>query len=107
MLDHSTRIPNINAFQKVLDHSTRIPNINTFQKMLDHSTRIPNINAFQKMLDHSTRTPNKIWVDNSYSNSFERWLKDHDIEMYSIHNEVKFVSSENVIRLGCFITIPK
>ena len=47
--------------------------------------------AFQKMLDDSDRKPNKIWVDKGskfYNSSFKKWLKDNDIEMYSIHNEV-------------------
>ena len=48
------------------------------------------INAFQKILDKSRRKPKKIWVDKgseSYNNSFEKWLKDNDVKMYSIHNE--------------------
>ena len=43
------------------------------------------VNAFQKLLDDSTRIPNKIWVDKGsefYNSSFEKWLKDNDIEMY-------------------------
>ena len=43
------------------------------------------VNAFRKLLDDSTRIPNKIWVDKgseSYNSSFEKWLKDNDIEMY-------------------------
>ena len=48
------------------------------------------VNAFQKILDDSTRKQNKIWVDQGsevYNNSFKKWLKDNDIEMYSTHNE--------------------
>ena len=48
------------------------------------------VNAFQKILKESERKPNKIWVDKGsefYNNSFKKWLKDNDIEMYSIHNE--------------------
>ena len=48
------------------------------------------VDAFQKILDDSNRKPNKIWVDKGsefYKNSFKKWLKDKDIEMYSIHNE--------------------
>ena len=48
------------------------------------------VDAFQKILDDSNRKPNKIWVDKGsefYNNSFKKWLKDNDIEMYSIHNE--------------------
>ena len=44
---------------------------------------------------------NKIWVDKRsefYNNSFKKWLKDNDIEMYSIHNEGKSVVAERFIR---------
>ena len=47
------------------------------------------VDAFRKILDKSGRKPNKIWVDKGskfYNNSFNKWLKDNDIEMYSIHN---------------------
>ena len=50
---------------------------------------------------HSERKPNKIWVDkgsNFYNNSFKKWLKDNNIEMYSIHNEGKSVVAERFIR---------
>ena len=59
------------------------------------------VNAFQKILDKSGRKPNKIWVDKGsefYNNSFKKWLKDNDIEMYSIHNEGKSVVAERFIR---------
>ena len=49
----------------------------------------------------SGRKPNKIWVDKEsefYNNSFKKWLKDNNIEMYSIHNEEKSVVAERVIR---------
>ena len=48
--------------------------------------------AFPKILDKSGLKPNKIWVDKGskfYNNSFKKWSKDNDIEMYSIHNEGK------------------
>ena len=48
------------------------------------------VDAFQKILDKSRRKPNKIWVDKGsefYNNVFKKWLRDNDIEMYSIHNE--------------------
>ena len=48
------------------------------------------VNAFQKIFKKSDRRPNKIWVDKGsefYNNSFKKWLKDDNIEMYSIHNE--------------------
>ena len=45
--------------------------------------------------------PNKIWVGKEsefFSNSFKKWLKDNNIEMYSIHNEGKSVVAERFIR---------
>ena len=42
-----------------------------------------------------------MWVDKGsefYDNSFKKWLKDNDIEMYSIHNEGKSVVAERFIR---------
>ena len=48
------------------------------------------VNAFQKILKESNRKPNKIWVDNGsdfYNNSFKKWLRDNNIEMYSTHKE--------------------
>ena len=59
------------------------------------------VNAFQKTLKESDRKPNKIWVDKGsefYNSSFKKWLKDNDIEMYSIHNEGKSVVAERFIR---------
>ena len=66
------------------------------------------VNAFQKIFKKSHkreaksqgRKPNKIWVDKAsefYNNSFKKWLKDNDIEMYSIHNEGKSVFAERFI----------
>ena len=62
---------------------------------------VSNVNVFQKVLDKSGRKPNKIWVDKGsefYNNFFKKWLKDNDIEMYSIHNEEKSVVAERFIR---------
>ena len=59
------------------------------------------VDAFQKILKESNRKPNKIWVDKGsefYNNSFKKWLKDNDIEMYSIHNKEKPVVAEIFIR---------
>ena len=59
------------------------------------------VDAFQKILDDSNRKPNKICVDKGsefYNNSFKKWLKDNDIEMYSIHNKGKSVVAERFIR---------
>ena len=50
------------------------------------------VDAFQKILDDSNRKSNKIWVDKGsefYNNSFKKWVKDNNIEMYSILNEGK------------------
>ena len=55
-------------------------------------------NDFQKILkEFNRRKRNKIWGDKGsefYNSSFKKWLKDNDIEMYSIHNEGKSVVAE-------------
>ena len=67
------------------------------------------VNAFQKILDDSNRSeanakgrkPNKIWVDKGsefYNNSLKKWVKDNDVEMYSIHHEGKSIVAERFIR---------
>ena len=59
-------------------------------------------NAFQKILDKSGRKENKIWVDKEsefYNSSFKKWLKNNDIEMYSIYNEGKSVVTERFFRI--------
>ena len=59
------------------------------------------VNAFQEILNNSAIKANKIWVDKGsefYNSSFKKWLKDNDIEMYSIHNEGKSVVAERFIR---------
>ena len=58
-------------------------------------------NTFQNILKASNRKPNKIWVDQGSevtNSSSKKWLKDNDIEMYSIHNEEKSVVAERFIR---------
>ena len=68
---------------------------------LKHKKGISIANASQKILKESDRKPNKIWVGKGsefYNNSFKKWLKDNDIEMYSIHNEGKSVATERFIR---------
>ena len=58
-------------------------------------------NAFQKNLTESNRKPNKIWVDKAsdfYNRSIDQWLEKNAIEMYSRHNEGKFVIAERFIR---------
>ena len=59
------------------------------------------VNAFQIILKKSNRKPNKIWVDKGsefYNNSFKKWLRDNNIEMYSTNNEGKSVIAEIFIR---------
>ena len=59
------------------------------------------VNALQKILKKSDREPNKIWVDKGsefYNSSFKKWLKDNDIEMYSIQSEGKSVVAEIFVR---------
>ena len=59
------------------------------------------VNAFQNTLDYSNSKPYKIWVDKEsefYTNYFKKWLKDNEIEMYSIHNAEKSVVVERFIR---------
>ena len=61
---------------------------------LKHKKGATIVNAFQKILNDSARKANKIWVDKEskfYNNCFKKWLKDNDIEMYSIHSKWKFV----------------
>ena len=68
---------------------------------LKNKEKFTNTNAFQKILKQSNRKPGKIWVDKGskfYNSSFEKWLKDNDIEMYLIHNEGKSVVAERFIR---------
>ena len=60
------------------------------------------VNTFQKILDDLKRKPNKIWVDQGtefYSNSFKKWLKDNDIEMYSTHNEGNLLLLKDLLEI--------
>ena len=62
---------------------------------------VSTVYAFQKILGDSNRKPNKIWVDKGsefYNNSCKKWLKDNDIEMYSVHNKEKSVVAKRFIR---------
>ena len=59
------------------------------------------VNASQKILKQSNRKPNKVWVDKGskfYKNSFQKWLQDNDIVMYSKNNKDKSVVAERFIR---------
>ena len=43
----------------------------------------------------------KIWLDKGsafYNNSFKKWLKDNDIEMYSTYDKGKSVIAERFIK---------
>ena len=58
-------------------------------------------NAFQNILEESNRKANKIWVDKGrecYNRSMKSWLKDNNIEIYSIHNKGKSVAAERFTR---------
>ena len=58
-------------------------------------------NGFQKILDESNHKPNKIWVNKGsefYDRSIKSFLQNNDIEMYSTHNERKYVIVERLMR---------
>ena len=74
----------------------------TWVALLKDKKCITIVNAFQKVLDNSTRKPNKIWVDKGsdfYNSSFKKWLKDNDIEIYSIYNEENLLSLKDLLEL--------
>ena len=83
--------PNLIELIKGLDFYLGV--IYTFNKHvwvfpLKDKKSVSTVNAFQKILNDSTRKHNKIWVDKGsefYNNSFKKWLKEDDIEIYSIH----------------------
>ena len=57
--------------------------------------------AFQTIFKEFNIKPHKIWVDKGskfYNNSLKTWLKDNDIEMYSIHNKGKIGIAERFVR---------
>ena len=59
---------------------------------LNNKKGVSIVNAFQKIINDSPRKLNKIWVakGSEFHNSYlKKWLKDNDIEIYSIHNEGK------------------
>ena len=54
-----------------------------------------------KVLNESNRKPNKTWVEKGskfYNGSEKSWLEKNIIEMYSTHNEEKYVVAERFIR---------
>ena len=57
--------------------------------------------AFQEILNESSRKANKICVDKSgeFNNrSIKSWLQGNDIEIYSTHNEEKYVAAQRFFR---------
>ena len=73
----------------------------TWVVLLKDKKGITITNAVQKVLKESNRKPKKIWVDKGsefYNSSVKKWLKDNNIEMYSIYNEGKSVVAERFIR---------
>ena len=55
-------------------------------------------NSF-KVLNESLHAPNKTWVEKGrefYNKSMKSWLQDNHAEMYSTHNEGKFVAETNI-----------
>ena len=56
---------------------------------------------FQIILKEFNWKPNKTWIHKGsefYNSSVKKWLKDNNIEMYSMHNEGKSVVTERFIR---------
>ena len=75
--------------------------VDAFQKIWDDSDRSKASRSGGRRTKDKGRKPNKIWIDKGsefYNNSFKKWLKDNDIEMYLIHNEGKSVVAERFIR---------
>ena len=48
----------------------------------------------------TVRKENKIWFDNGseFYNSFKKWSKKNDIEMYSTCNDGEFVVAESLLK---------
>ena len=58
-------------------------------------------NVFHNILDESNRKLNNIWLDKAcefYNRSVKLSFQDNDIEMYSTHNQGKFITAEKFIR---------
>ena len=55
------------------------------------------VNALQKTLNDWTELHSKTRCE-FYNNSFKKRLKDNNVEIYSTHNEAKFVVAERPIR---------
>ena len=64
--------------------------------------RIAITKVFQEILDEYWYKPDKVWVDKGrefYNKSMKSWLQDNDAEIYSTHNEGKFINAERFIRI--------
>ena len=58
------------------------------------------VNVFKKIISEGKK-PNKIWVDQgseSYNNSFKKFLKTNNTEMYCTYNEGKSLFADRFIR---------
>ena len=58
-------------------------------------------NTFQKRLKESNHKAHKIWVDKDsefYNRLIKSFLKNSNVEMYSVQNEEKCVVGERFIR---------
>ena len=59
------------------------------------------ITVIQKRLNESNRISNKVWVGKGsefYNRLVKSWLHDNNREMYSTHNEEKYVVAERFVR---------
>ena len=56
---------------------------------------------FKKNLKASNCKPNKKCIDKGskfYNRSMKLWLEENDVDMYSAHNETKYVVTERFIK---------
>lgn len=68
---------------------------------LKEKTGVKVTEAFQKIITQSKRHPGKLWVDKGtefYNRTFQKFLKENQIEMYSTFNEGKAVVVERFNR---------
>ena len=68
---------------------------------LKYEKAVTIVSAFENILNSSKRKPNKISVDKGskfYNRSFKSWLGKKYIEMYSTHNNGKYVVAQKYIR---------
>ena len=68
---------------------------------LKSKTGIEMTETFQKILNESGRIPKKIWSDKGkeyYNKIFLKFLKDHNVELYSVESEIKCSVAERFNR---------